>query len=763
MSLPDPARSRALIVGFHAYDTLDDLPAVTNNVLKLQEILTSSHSWGLPAEHCVVLPSPSAPDAPTVSRDDVLDALHTVASAAEDALLVYFAGHGLLSENGELHLAVPRSDHRRLYRAVHYERIRHELVANCRARSRLVILDCCYSGTALTGYMGAGDTVANRARVEGTYIMTSTAKTAPALAPPGETYTAFTGELLAALEKGVPGASDPLSTDEVFQHVRRRLEHAKPRRPVPQQRARNDGHAIALARNRWKPPPALPVPPADPLKREKRRPALSRVQARVLGAVASVTLLTAGLGADRPEIGCDVRLVQVGEECVGVSDGSIVFAPEQEEISKKIAAANRAAAEKPHVTIALLAPMTALDTQGRARALEQIQGAYMAQRYANVRRDAPAVRLVLAQPGTTGRGWRRLAGQLLDMVDDSRHSLRAVVGFNAGDKPIADAVRFLASRGVPTVGGSFTPENPGPSPLALPVAWTAPSASDQLKALASYENSKEAGRLLVEDLRSGDPYVEGLREAYVAQEPLPRRLSYTSPSAQTPVSPSEFAGMVHSICSSEVEVKEIFFAGRPAHLRQFLAALDERECRQRSLTVTSGSNTAELSHDAELRDMLNHNGPGAITMRYTAVAHPDAWPQTANSAEEPSAEVVDARAAMADVLEQARELEIGGPDLSDGETISVYDSALTAVSAIRASVTDSSGPPRISDVAANSRQLDGARTVHGASGWICLDGQGYPYNKAVAVVTLDAKSPHPRLIALAWPEGKPARVCVIPR
>ncbi|QEU90800.1 hypothetical protein [Streptomyces kanamyceticus] len=62
--------------------------------------------------------------------------------------------------------------------------MRHELVVNCRAQSRLVILDCCYCGTALEGYMGAAEEeVVNRARVDGTYIMTSTAKTAPGPLP----------------------------------------------------------------------------------------------------------------------------------------------------------------------------------------------------------------------------------------------------------------------------------------------------------------------------------------------------------------------------------------------------------------------------------------------------------------------------------------------------------------------------------------------------------------------------------------------------
>ncbi|MER6328447.1 caspase family protein [Streptomyces sp. NPDC001034] len=746
MSLPDPARSRAVIIGFPSYETLDDLPAVANNVRGLQEILTSPHSWNLPAKHCVVLPSLSEPEAP-VSRDDVLDVLHTAAAAAEDALLVYFAGHGLLSESGELHLAVPRSDHRRLYRAVAYEDVRHELVTNCRARSRLVILDCCYSGSALTGYMG-DEVVANRAQLEGAYIMASAAKTAPALAPPGETYTAFTGELLAALEDGVPYASALLRTDEVFQHVRRQLQNARPRRPVPQQRARNDGHAIVLARNRWTPPPPESrVPPV--VRQQRRRPAHTRVPARVIGAAAAAVLLTAGLGSDRPAVGCDVRLTQVGDECIGISDGSMVFTSELGDVFRHIAAENRAAAEKPHATIALLTPMTALDDQGRRRILEQVYGAYIAQREANMSiGGSPPIRLALAQPGTTGGGWRQLAGQLTKMVDDPRNNLRAVVGFNAGDTNIDNAVRLLASRGVLTVGGNFTPERSS-GPSGLPMVWTAPTAADQLKALAPFSSPQEK-QLLIDDRRPGDLYVRGLRQAFLAKNPLPRELSYTSSSAGAPVPSSVFREMVAPICDSPAHVEEIFFAGRPTHLWQFLTAFKDRTCRDRNVTVVSGSDTAELSHDEELLRDLRGRG---ITVRYTAVADPDAWAK---------AEPQDREGAQEGDLIRRQAQQLGPHGLADGEAISVHDSVMTAITAIRAAVSTSQPVPGSRDVRNELDTLRGARTVHGASGWICLDNQGYAYDKAVAVLTLDGSGTGPHANGIAWPEGKPSRGCYPP-
>ncbi|MGW2960783.1 caspase family protein [Streptomyces sp. NPDC001220] len=240
--LPDPATSRAVLVGVADYAVLPDLPSVTNNIDRLAQVLGDPDLWGLGSpEQCTVLLNPSSPEM-------VLDAVHDAAAEAEDAFVVYFAGHGLVSAGGELYLALPTAHAKRLYRAVAYEDLRQQLVDTCTATRKVVILDCCYSGRALVGHMGPAVDVANHALIEGTYLMTASAETKLAWAPEGETYTAFTGELLKALEFGVPGASDPLEMEALFWHVRRELEAKS--RPLPQQRARNAGHVIALVRNR---------------------------------------------------------------------------------------------------------------------------------------------------------------------------------------------------------------------------------------------------------------------------------------------------------------------------------------------------------------------------------------------------------------------------------------------------------------------------------------------------------------------------------
>ncbi len=240
--LPDPRASRAVLVGVSGYSTLEQLPAVDNNIATLRRVLTDPDLWGLADEHCVALRNPT-------SVDEVLDAVHVAASEASDALVFYFAGHGLLDDRSDLYLALPEAAGDRLYRSVRYDDIRREIVETARGcYGKVALLDCCFSGRALQGGMSGSVELADHARVDGTYLMTATAETNLALAPPGEPYTAFTGALVDKLEHGVPDGTDLLDMETLFYHVRSDLQARH--FPVPQQRTRNDGQAIALVRNR---------------------------------------------------------------------------------------------------------------------------------------------------------------------------------------------------------------------------------------------------------------------------------------------------------------------------------------------------------------------------------------------------------------------------------------------------------------------------------------------------------------------------------
>ncbi|MEU8786186.1 SUMF1/EgtB/PvdO family nonheme iron enzyme [Streptomyces sp. NPDC048637] len=243
-ALSDPSRSRAVLIGTHAYTELDDIPAVANNVGRLRELCCDPAAWGLAGERCRVLRQ--------ASREAILKAVEDATAEATDTVVVYYAGHGLVDpHSGELHLALPWSHSGPSYTALRYEELRSVLLhpsgGRPTARRKVVILDCCWSGLALNGLMRGPD-VAPAVAVEGACVLTATAATRQALAPPGETYTAFTGELIRLVEAGVPGRSGLLSMSALFEELTAALTAKS--RPLPQQSTRQTAGEICLFRNR---------------------------------------------------------------------------------------------------------------------------------------------------------------------------------------------------------------------------------------------------------------------------------------------------------------------------------------------------------------------------------------------------------------------------------------------------------------------------------------------------------------------------------
>jgi ribosomal protein S2 len=213
---PDPQRSRAVILGTATYhSTLPDVPAVACNVRDLVQVLTASHEPVVAPEHCAALLD--EPDRALVGRT-----LLTAARAAEDLLLVYYSGHGLLSEpRRELHLCMPATEPEALgFTAIHIDLLR-DAILDSPADNRVLILDCCYSGRAIPTTLGGGaGTVIGQIEVKGTYTMTAASGHRLALTLPGERNTAFTGRLLSLLRREAPDQEAAMSLGAIYRRLR---------------------------------------------------------------------------------------------------------------------------------------------------------------------------------------------------------------------------------------------------------------------------------------------------------------------------------------------------------------------------------------------------------------------------------------------------------------------------------------------------------------------------------------------------------------
>ena len=236
----DPFLSRAVLIGTGRYNRLTEIRAVHNNLAALAEVLRADRFWGLPLDGCAVVEDPS-------TTAEMLDPVVAAAQSATDTLLLYYAGHGLVDpRRSELHLALPDSDPQRIYTAVPYALVR-DILLDSSAIRRVVILDCCYSGRALGQMATLASAVADEASAEGTYVLAASAENKAALAPQGERYTAFTGELLGIIRDGIGTCGPMLDLDSLYRHLLATMRSKG--LPIPQKRDRNTAGQLTLIRN----------------------------------------------------------------------------------------------------------------------------------------------------------------------------------------------------------------------------------------------------------------------------------------------------------------------------------------------------------------------------------------------------------------------------------------------------------------------------------------------------------------------------------
>ena len=243
----DPSASYAVLIGasrFPGDPTLHPLPAVDANLSRLSDLLGEERVWGLPPDRVVTLGQTE------LSRDGaavrVLDAVHQAGVRAPDLLLVYYAGHGLLDADDRLHLALPETKSDALHTALDYEALRRVL-ARARVAHKVLILDCCFAGAASGTRMGGATIRTGPMAPAGSFLLGAAAATATALAVPGERHTAFSGELITALDEGIVGGDPVLRMDMLFAYLDAKLEQMGRPRPWPD--ARGHGGGIVLARN----------------------------------------------------------------------------------------------------------------------------------------------------------------------------------------------------------------------------------------------------------------------------------------------------------------------------------------------------------------------------------------------------------------------------------------------------------------------------------------------------------------------------------
>jgi formylglycine-generating enzyme required for sulfatase activity len=154
---------------------------------------------------------------------------------SDDLLLLYFAGHGVLDEQGRLYLAVTNTQRSLLKSTAIPAAFVAGEMQESDSKSQLLILDCCHSGAFVRGArvaVGApvhtADVFGNTKKGFGRIVMTATDATQYALessAPGGadtSPYSLFTRYLIEGLRTGSADldVDGEVTHDELFEYVR---------------------------------------------------------------------------------------------------------------------------------------------------------------------------------------------------------------------------------------------------------------------------------------------------------------------------------------------------------------------------------------------------------------------------------------------------------------------------------------------------------------------------------------------------------------
>jgi hypothetical protein len=456
--------------------------------------------------------------------------------------------------------------------------------------------------------------------------------------------------------------------------------------------------------------------------------------------------LACGVGVARPSVH--------STECEGVTDGGYVFAPELKAVEAKILKQNQYVAGQHPATVALLMPMTSSDGSVQAEVLHAVEGAYAAQYRADNLDDntVPKIRLVLANPGSDSSGWLAVDRELSTMTGAPDY-LRVVAGISDSTEDTQAEVHWLTHLPdpVPVVGGSITADTIANTATSQPfpgLARVSATNTAEAAALARFAKVDPRQAMVVEDTRTDDDYITTLKQAISKQlgTGMAQPVQFTSPAdiSQDGDTQDQFDQKVLNICMAAP--RYIYFAGRHVQLRQFLNALGQG-CPEGRFTVLTGDDASHLSIDKELNPADFGHG---ITLEYAALAFPDAWtkppvPATGGS----TADYDDFLHAVS-----AAGLTLGRADLTDGQAIVAHDAVWTAAQALQhAHVSGQVLPPSLAAVGQEWQNLHAELRVDGASGWICLDNGGNPWDKAVPMISYDGRTS--TFLGMAWPTGAP--------
>ncbi|MCK8676035.1 caspase, EACC1-associated type [Streptomyces lichenis] len=283
----------AMLVGVSTYDSdaVHDLPPVRADLHYMQAVLESTEIGMY--NDCAMVAEPT--------RAEMLHAIEGFLEERQshETALLYFSGHGAFCEaDNQLYFLTRDTDPANLPGTAVPASFLERTLQSCRAASKVVLLDCCSSGSVVQGWTAKGGSDEERPvpstllRPTGVYFITASdaLQTASAMAPAGSELgtSRFTGEIVEGLRTGRVKDGGWITPDDLFDYLTAQMVTlGVPEEQRPTKSTIRAVQSLPLARSvaRRVPLPTMPAGPAhragtdtSPVVRKARE--LARLDAR---------------------------------------------------------------------------------------------------------------------------------------------------------------------------------------------------------------------------------------------------------------------------------------------------------------------------------------------------------------------------------------------------------------------------------------------------------------------------------------------------
>ncbi|OBQ36721.1 MAG: ABC transporter substrate-binding protein [Anabaena sp. MDT14b] len=235
----------ALLIGVSKYEPgLTPLPAATKDVEAMQQVLENPDIGGFDEVKVLVNP-------PRQEMEEAIEMLFDDRQK-DDLLLLFFSGHGIKDEEGNLYFATHNTRKNLLQSTTVSAKVVHQVMKNSRSKREVVILDCCFSGAFAEGLLARNDVsvdIKSQLGGEGRAVLTSSTSTQYSFEQQGADTSIYTRYIVEGLETGAADRDEDgwISVDELHEYATKAVQEATPAMK-PEIYAIKEGYKINVAK-----------------------------------------------------------------------------------------------------------------------------------------------------------------------------------------------------------------------------------------------------------------------------------------------------------------------------------------------------------------------------------------------------------------------------------------------------------------------------------------------------------------------------------